>query len=115
MISSGRRGEVWLADLSPIRGHEQKGMRPVLLLSDDRYNKSGSELWIILPITSKQKNIITQVHISPPEGGLQKPSAIICDGIRSISRERVVKCYGLISTSILKEVENKLKFLLGFS
>src|SRR5438128_11466126 len=46
------RGEVWLIDLNPVRGHEQAGRRPALVVSDDLFNQGPAGLVIVLPITS---------------------------------------------------------------
>ncbi len=44
------RGEIWLADLNPTRGHEQSGRRPVIVLSEDLFNNGPADLVIVLPI-----------------------------------------------------------------
>jgi mRNA interferase MazF len=49
-----RRGDVYWADLAPVRGHEQEGKRPVLVISDDRYN-GASHMAIVVPLTTRQK------------------------------------------------------------
>src|SRR6185295_5268066 len=51
------RGEVWLADLDPTRGHEQAGRRPVLIVSDDVFNAGAAELVVVLPMTSTLRPI----------------------------------------------------------
>lgn len=49
------RGEIWLVDLNPVRGHEQAGKRPCLIISVDLFNQGTSGLVVVLPITSKDK------------------------------------------------------------
>ena len=107
------RGDVWLADLNPTRGHEQRGRRPVLIISEDDFNQGPAGLIIILPITSTQRPIPTQIHLSPPEGGLKTPSAILCDAIRSISTDRLVKHWGRVSGRTVAEIEDRLRILLS--
>jgi hypothetical protein len=51
------RGEIWLADLNPVRGHEQAGKRPCLVISADLFNQGASGLVVVLPVTSKDKGI----------------------------------------------------------
>ena len=51
-MSSPARGEVWLADLNPVRGHEQAGRRPVLVVSEDLFNQGPAGLAVVLPLTS---------------------------------------------------------------
>lgn len=107
------RGDVWLADLNPTKGHEQRGRRPVLIVSEDEFNEGPAGLVIVLPLTSTQRPIPTQVHLSPPEGGLKNPSAVLCDAIRSISTERLAKYWGRVSAKILTEIEDRLKIVLS--
>lgn len=107
------RGEVWLADLDPVIGHEQAGRRPVLILSEDLFNQGPAGLVIALPITSRLRNIPAHVRVRPPEGGLKVESAILCEGVRSISKDRLVESWGLINPGTLQEVEQWVRVLLG--
>jgi mRNA interferase MazF len=108
-----RRGEVWLADLSPTRGREQRGTRPVLVLSVDTFNAGPAELASVLPITSTLRSIPSHLVVKPPEGGLDVPSAILCDQVRTISRERLVRRRGVIAPGTLTHVEEIVRILLG--
>src|SRR5262245_49064878 len=91
------RGEIWLTDLNPVRGHEQAGRRPSLVVSDDTFNHGPAGLVIVVPITSKQKGTPLQVEVLPPEGGLSMRSFIKCEGVRSISKERLVSLSGEVT------------------
>lgn len=107
------RGEIWLADLNPVRGHEQAGKRPCLVISVDLFNQGASGLIIVLPITSKKKAIPFHVEVSPPEGGLKVRSFIKTEDVRSISLERLEKCLGIVSFTTLTAVEERLRILMG--
>jgi len=107
------RGEVWNINLNPTKGREQKGIRPALVVSDDRFNKSGAELAIIVPITSKQKNIPYRVPVDPPEGGLDTRSYVMCDQIRTIDKIRFIDKRGSISDDTLSAVEDRIRILLS--
>ena len=107
------RGEIWYADLNPIRGHEQGGHRPVLIISVDTYNRGPSGLALIVPITSTRRGVLYHVNIYAPEGGLSNPSAALCDAIRSISRERLGRRLGKVAASTMASVEQRLKILQG--
>lgn len=111
MISASR-SEVWLADLNPTRGHEQRGKRPVLIVSEDIFNQGKASLIVIIPITSTDRGIPSHVKINPPEGGLKVSSNIICEAIRSISKERLIKRLGSVTSSTINEVEDILRILL---
>lgn len=107
-----QRGEVWVADLNPTRGHEQSGTRPVLIVSDNLFNSSAAELVLVLPLTTKNKRIPYHVEIAPPEGGVARPSYIKCEDIRSISKERLTDYWGTVSEETIEEVETRLRLLL---
>ncbi len=107
------RGEVWLADLDPTRGHEQAGRRPVLVISDDVFNRGPAELVIVVPITSRNRGIRSRVVVKPPEGGLLHESTIICEGVRSVARERLSHRLGAVGSPSLHEVERILRHLMN--
>ena len=107
------RGEIWLVDLNPTRGHEQGGRRPGLVVSVDLFNQGPAGLVIVLPITTKEKGIPLHVEIKAPEGGLTKRSFIKCEDIRSVSRERLVQRLGQVTRSTLDAVEDRLRILLN--
>jgi len=107
------RGEVWLADLNPVRGHEQAGQRPVLVLSVDEFNHGPAELVIVLPLTTRDRAIPFHIPLIPPEGGLKEASFAMADAIRSITRERLVERWGAARSRTMTEVGDKVAILLG--
>lgn len=107
------RGEVWYVDLNPVRGHEQAGKRPALVVSVDLFNRGPAGLVVILPITTKDKGIPFHVVISPSEGGLTEKSYIKCEDIRSVSKERLFSLAGKVSSSTMAEVEDRIRILIN--
>src|SRR4030042_2313901 len=107
------RGEVWLVDLNPVRGHEQAGKRPGLIVSVDLFNQGPAGLVVILPISTKAKGIPFHVEISVSEGGLTQRSFIKCEDIRSIAKERLLKRMGRVSDETMKAVEDRLRIFLN--
>jgi mRNA interferase MazF len=107
------RGQVWLIDLDPTRGHEQAGTRPGLVVSVDQFNQTPVGLAVIVPITSRAKGSPLHVRIEPPEGGLQVPSFAECEDVRSVARERLSKPLGRVSLPVLRHVEDRLRLVLG--
>lgn len=107
------RGQVWLIDLDPTRGHEQAGTRPGLIVSVDQFNQTPLGLAVIVPITSRAKESPLHVRIDPPEGGLQHPSFAKCEDMRSVSRERLSKPLGRVSSAVVRQVEHRLRLVLG--
>lgn len=106
------RGEVWLIDLNPVIGHEQSGVRPALIVSDDMFNHSLAEMVIVVPITSRNKGIPT--HIELKSDFLNLKSYIKTEDVRSVSIKRLIKKIGRVEEKIMYSVEERLKLLLGF-
>ena len=107
------RGEVWLVDLNPTRGHEQAGKRPCLVVSVDLFNQGPAGLVVVLLVTSKGKGVSSHVAVNPPEGGLTRPSFVKCEGVRSIAIERLIQRYGFVSSETMAAVEDRVRILLG--
>jgi len=106
------RGSVWLIDLDPTIGHEQAKKRPCLVISANTYNQGHSGLVVVMPITTKPRELFWYVTIKQFEGGLDQQSYIICDQIRTISLQRFSsKCLGFISDYTLTQIEERLKIL----
>lgn len=106
------RGEVWRVDLEPVRGHEQGRARPVLVVSNDILNHGPAALITIVPITTKGRPLRSYLRIDPPEGALTRTSFIICDQVRTVSKDRLGRRYGRVSLATMTEVERRLSFLL---
>ncbi|NET58038.1 MAG: type II toxin-antitoxin system PemK/MazF family toxin [Symploca sp. SIO2E6] len=88
---------MWFTNLNPVKGHEQSGKRPCLIISVDLFNQGASGLVVVLPITSKEKGIPFHVELNPLEGGLKVRSFIKCEDVRSIAVERLEKRWGKVS------------------
>jgi len=107
------RGEIWLVDHDPTRGHEQAGQRPALVLSVDVFNLGPADLVIVIPLTSRLRGIPSHIRIDPPEGGLTRPSAVLCEAVRSVSKSRLVRPWGRVSATSLERVEDCVRILTG--
>jgi mRNA interferase MazF len=107
------RGDIWLADLGPTQGREQAGRRPVLIVSVGAFNQSKAGLAVVIPLTSTLRGIRWHVSVVPPDGGLKNTSYLMCEAIRSISQERLLKRWGAVSLPMLEEVEDRLRILLN--
>jgi len=107
------RGEVWLVDLNPTRGHEQTGTRPGLVLSVDLFNHGPAGLVVMLPISTVAKGIPFHVELNPPEGGLKQKSFVKCEDVRSVAKDRLLRRYGMVSLRTMAAVEDRLRILLN--
>lgn len=106
------RGEVWLGDLGPTRGHEQSGKRPLLIFSEDAFNAGPAGLVVVLPLTSTIRSVRAHILVNPPEGGLRTPSVVLCDAIRSVTKDCLIDRWGSVSAATLARVERTMRLLL---
>ena len=107
------RGDVWDVDFNPIRGREQGGHRPVLIISADIFNLGLAEVVVAVPFTRTERKVRCHVPVEPPEGGLRDVSYIQRENLRSLSRGRLTRFRGRVSSSTMAEVEGRLRILLG--
>jgi mRNA interferase MazF len=99
-------------DLNQVRGHEQAGLRPCLVVSVDLFNHGPADLLVVLPVTSKDKGIPLHVPIEPEGSGLDLRSYIKCEDIRSISKDRLAQHIGYAPNGVMALVEDRLRILL---
>ncbi|MBK9712006.1 MAG: type II toxin-antitoxin system PemK/MazF family toxin [Kouleothrix sp.] len=115
MAREPSRGEIWTANLDPIKGHEQAGQRPVLIVSTNGFNHGPADMIIVAPLTRTAKHIPYRVQVDPPEGGVSDRSYVLCDSIRAISKERLDTrrgAWGSVAPATLAQVEDYLRILL---
>lgn len=110
-----KRGELYFADLSPVVGSEQGGVRPVIILQNDVGNKYSPTV-IVAAITSKQfkAKLPTHIELSAEEYGLSKDSIILLEQIRTIDKQRLKTCIGELNAKKMQEVNNALLISLGY-
>lgn len=98
-MTKALRGEIWLYDPDPIMGKEiGKKIRPGIIISNDALNKGPAGLVLIIPLTSVYKGISSHVHIDPSECGLRQQSFALCEQIRAISKQRLIKIIGKVKS-----------------
>lgn len=107
-----RRGEVWLADLNPTRGHEQAGIRPVVVVSAERFHGGPSGLAVISPMTTQERRLPWLVSVEPPEGGVRQRSFVLCQHVRTIDRRRLMERWGSLQRSTMAAIEDRLRILM---
>ena len=105
------QGEVWLADLDPVRGREQAGRRPVVVISVDALNHSPSGVSIVVPITSTKRPNPIHVELGEGIGGLRNTSYALPEMVRSITQDRLAKRWGVLNASDLVRVVSRVRTL----
>lgn len=108
------RGDIFYADLSPVRGSEQGGIRPVLILQNDIGNKH-SPTTIVAAITSKinKAKLPTHVELTAQEANLERDSVILLEQIRTIDKERLRDRLAHLGLEHMERVDEALKISLG--
>ncbi|WP_434643340.1 type II toxin-antitoxin system PemK/MazF family toxin [Thermoanaerobacterium thermosaccharolyticum] len=109
-----KRGDILYADLSPVIGSEQGGVRPVLVIQNDIGNKYSPTV-IVSAITSQinKAKLPTHVEINGTEYGLNKDSVILLEQIRTIDKKRLRKKIGHFDQEMMEKVNEALQISLG--
>ena len=109
-----KRGELYYADLSPVVGSEQGGVRPVLVVQNDTGNKYSPTV-IAAAVTSKIHKAKLPPHIELPQAfGLAKDSVILLEQIRTIDKKRLMSRIGELPPSTMSRVNRAILISLGF-
>ena len=106
------RGDIRWADLDPTRGHEQAGLRPVLILSQDVFNERSGTV-IALALTSQPQRAGFPLTLEIDSKGLPKRSWVKISQIRTLSVERIGKKLGSASPEELAKVVDGLNEIVG--
>lgn len=109
-----KRGDIIYADLSPVVGSEQGGVRPVLVIQNDIGNKYSPTV-IVAAITSQinKAKLPTHVEINAEEYGITKDSVILLEQIRTIDKKRLKEKVGHLSDELMKKVDDSLQVSFG--
>ncbi len=111
---SMKRGDVFYADLNPVVGSEQGGIRPVLIIQNDIGNKYSPTV-IVAAITSRidKAKLPTHVEINAEESNLEKDSVILLEQIRTIDKRRLQRQVTHLDQEIIDRVNEALEISLG--
>ncbi len=109
-----KRGEVYYADLSPVVGSEQGGVRPVLILQNDIGNKYAPTV-IVASITSQISKAKLPTHIELPSStyGLPKDSIILCEQLRTLDKRRLGQLVCSLPQKLMLKINQALSLSLG--
>lgn len=111
-----KRGEVYYADLSPVVGSEQGGVRPVLVIQNDIGNKYSPTV-IVSAITSQltKAKLPTHIEIHKGQFGLNKDSVILLEQIRTLDKRRLKERVGMLDDKYMRSVDRAMLISLGFN
>ena len=111
-----KRGDIFYADLSPVIGSEQGGIRPVLIVQNDIGNKYSPTV-IAAAITSQinKAKLPTHIELDAKEYGLQKDSVVLLEQIRTIDKRRLREKLGRLDDELMKKVNEALSISFGLT
>ncbi|MBE6733964.1 MAG: type II toxin-antitoxin system PemK/MazF family toxin [Ruminococcaceae bacterium] len=109
-----KRGDIYYADLSPVVGSEQGGVRPVLIVQNDVGNKYSPTV-IAAAITSQQSkaNIPTHIQIGSESSGLAKNSVVLLEQVRTIDKKRLKEKMGCVDQNAMSKVDQAISISFG--
>lgn len=111
-----KRGEIYYADLSPVVGSEQGGIRPVLIVQNDVGNKFSPTV-IAAAITSQKdkSRLPTHIALSAEHCGLSKDSIVLLEQIRTLDKRRLKERMGILDTQSMYDVDRALSVSFGLA
>jgi mRNA interferase MazF len=108
------RGTVVLVELDPTVGHEQRGVRPCIVVGDpDVIAHQRFPLIAVLPVTGTPGQGALYPLIEPGSSGLTKPSWALVDHVRSVDKRRIRRLYGNVGPRALERIDDALRLFLG--
>ena len=110
------RGDIFIADLNPVQGSEQGGVRPVLIVQTDRGNRFSPTV-ICAAMTSRlgKNDLPTHVWVSARDSGLRSDSLVLCEQLRTLEKRRLQAWVGHMDELVIRRVEAALRAALGMS
>ena len=114
MENSVKRGDIFYADLSPVVGSEQGGVRPVLIVQNDTGNRHSPTV-IAAAITSQtgKAQLPTHISVSPLHCGLPKESVILLEQVRTLDKKRLRERTGHVEERVMNQVDHAIAVSFG--
>lgn len=110
------RGTIVLVELDPTVGHEQRGVRPCVAVSDPAVNADQRfPLIAVVPVTGTSGEGALYPELSPGDSGLTKTSYVLIDHVRAIDKRRIRRIFGQVSSSEMARVDEGLELFFGLS
>ena len=111
-----KRGDIFYADLSPVVGSEQGGVRPVLIVQNDTGNRHSPTV-IAAAITSQtgKAHLPTHIALSAARCGLPKDSIILLEQVRTLDKRRLREHMGRVDDTVMRQVDGAIAVSLGLN
>jgi mRNA interferase MazF len=108
-----RRGVVVWAELDPVRGREQAGRRPALVIASDLYLEQADTLAIVIPVTTNNRGWPNHVLLTGPGLALDQPSFAMTEQPRTVTRDRLFDLVGTVDGATMRAVDGWLRDFLA--
>ncbi len=114
--SAVKRGDIYYADLSPVVGSEQGGIRPVLIIQNNVGNKHSPTV-IAAAITSQinKARLPTHIELNARTYGLSRDSVVLLEQVRTLDKRRLKECMGRLDESLMQQVDSAIYVSFGLS
>ena len=109
-----KRRELYYADINPVKGSEQGGIRPVLIIQNDKGNKY-SPTTIVAAITSKLNKHHLPTHVNVKTEGLPLNSLVLLEQICTMDKSRIIEYIGVVDEETMKRVDKALIISVGIN
>lgn len=110
-----KRGDIFYADLSPVIGSEQGGIRPVLIVQNNVGNYHSPTVIVAVLTSKSKKKLPTHIPITSDEGNLTMDSTVLLEQLRTIDKDRLKDYIGSISDKKMNEVNQAMLVSLGLT
>ena len=111
-VTDLRRGELIWAELDPVRGREQAGRRPVLVIAGELFLEKADTLVIVVPATAVDRGWPNHVQLQGPNVGVTQPTFAMTEQLRTITRDRIGRRIGVVDLVTIREVDSWLRDFL---
>ena len=110
-----KRGEIYLADLSPVIGSEQDGVRPCLIIQNARGNRYSPTV-VVAAITGRTKKTVLPTHYPlSTEHGLERPSVVLLEQVRTVDKSRLGQYIGQLDDTDMRGVDRAIAVSMGIA
>ena len=109
-----KRGDIYRADLNPVIGSEQGGVRPVVIIQNDMGNRHSPTV-IVAAVTTRMKKSALPVHvcITAQESGLSRDSVVLTEQVRTLEKSRLTRYLGTLADDAMRRIDHALCMSLG--
>ena len=108
-----KRGDIYRANLDPVVGSEQGGVRPVVIIQNDMGNRHSPTVIVAAVTTRSKPRLPVHVHITAAESGLRRDSVVLLEQVRTLEKTRLTRRLGSLGEDAMRRIDRALALSLG--